>query len=201
MAVNSTQSFEEIAMLSHSATMHKIKSARRRFIMCAAAAAIAVAAASAPVVRDAQAQTVQWQELRRDDLGFRIEMPGNPTIEETKGLPRENLIRSIDAKAEYDQVSLEVGYAAYKNVSIDEFIKSFRSGLSVLGSPIDENSLTINGFPAREFTVAPGIVDGAYYRFVFVGNAVFSIQAVGGSSSNPTIRRFVDSFRLLVSAK
>ena len=188
-------------MPTHRARMHKIKLARRRFIMCAAAAAIAFTAAAGPVVRDAQAQTVQWQELRRDDLGFRIDMPGNPTIEETKGLPRENLIQSIDAKVEYDQVSLEVGYTAYKNVSIDEFVKSFRAGLSVLGSLIDENSLTINGFPAREFTIAPGIVDGAYYRFVFVENAVVSIQAIGGSPSNPTIRRFVDSFRLLVSAK
>ena len=171
----------------------KLEFSRRRLLM-------AVAAAAASAIDAATAQAA-WQEFRRDDLGFRIEMPGRPTVEENKGLPRENWIRSLDAQVEYEKLSYGIVYTAYKTVSADEMLKQFRTALSVMGAPITESVLTVNGFPAREFIVEPGIIDGAYYRIVFVENAVITVQVVGGRHTDPSVRRFVDSFRLLAGAK
>jgi hypothetical protein len=173
----------------------KINLSRRSFMMFVAGAAVASPA------RYAQAQSAPWQEFRRDDLGFRIEMPGRPSVVEDKGLPGENLLRSIDAEVEYENLSLKVSYAAFKSLSAEQMLKAARQGLSALGGKINENALTMNGFPAHEIIVEPGIGDGAYYRFVFIGNTMISFQAVGGGLDDPTARRFVDSFRLMAAAR
>ena len=167
---------------------------RRRFVILLAAGVIASA------INDGTAQVDPWREFRRDDLGFRIEFPGDPTIEEEKGLPRENLVHSLDAKVEFENISLGIGYGAFKSVPTEEFIRGFRT-LSAMGDPITENMLTANGFPAREFIKARGIGDDAYFRIIFMENAIITVQAIGGPLTNPTVRRFLDSFRLLKNAK
>jgi hypothetical protein len=146
----------------------------------------------------ARAQEVVWQELRRDDLGFRIEMPGTPTLHEEKGTPAENLIRSISGKVEYQQIAFGVSYTAFMRVAAEEWFKRFSAGLSALGR-VTETPLAMSGFPAREFTTEGGIIDSVFQSIV-VENATITVSAAGGIASDPMVRRFLDSFMLLRTA-
>jgi hypothetical protein len=148
----------------------------------------------------AQAQDV-WREFRRNDAGFRIEMPGVPTVEDGKGLATDHWIRMINAGVEYEQISFGLSYAEYKqHRSEEEWFREFARGLAPMFKIVAENPLTLNGFEGREIIAASAELklDAVYRMFALNNNAFVTLSAIG-PVANPNVRRFLDSFMLFRS--
>src|SRR5215470_11205621 len=80
-------------------------------LVAAAIAPAGVALATAPAAAQTKHQyefdptKLTWQEYRRDDLGFRIEMPGEPKVldDQKPGEPKD-----IEAYMMFDRVTFQV---------------------------------------------------------------------------------------------
>src|SRR5215470_7035304 len=83
---------------------------RRRFLLAAACASSGLA----PELARAQASI--WQEYRRDDVGFRIEMPGAPRIRVQKGRPEENWVTSTGAQVRYEHEIFDLSWTEFKDM-------------------------------------------------------------------------------------
>src|SRR3954470_22273081 len=81
---------------------------RRNFMASVVAAAPAVLLASSALY----AQGDIWRDYRRDDLGFRIDMPGEPRLnnEEHKDIG----LRTMDAEVEYENMTFGVQWNEWK---------------------------------------------------------------------------------------
>ena len=167
---------------------------RRSFLVAGACAS--------PVLglKVARAQADIWQEYRRDDVGFRIEMPGEPRIRVEKGDPQDTWTTSTDAQVHYQHEVFDVSWTEFKDIaSAEEEYTRFREMMNRAGYQIeDEISLTLNDLPAREFIIERGNIN-LVRRIVAVRNLVIGIHATGGRNlhNSQSVRRFLDSFRLL----
>ena len=166
-------------------------------------ACLALLAGSATAVLNwssVRAQADVWREFRRDDAGFRIEMPGVPTVRYDKGLPTDDWIRMIDAGVEYEQISFGLLHAEYKQARSAEawFGGLARSGPASVFKTVVETPLTMNGFPGREIIAASAELnlDAVYRMFALNNNAFVTLSAIG-PVADANVRRFLDSFMLL----
>jgi len=165
----------------------------------------AVAAASAVLgVKMARAQGDIWREYRREDLGFRIEMPGQPEITVEEADDKDIWIRATDAEVNRDNNLFGAHCTEWKNVqSAEEQFELIREGIRKLGmSATREVPMTMNGFPAREFIRATE--DYNFIHRLVVMEKLSIAAAVHGDPnmhSDPIVRRFFESFRLLRSAR
>ena len=167
---------------------------RRRFLLAGACALSGLGP------KLALAQGSIWQEYRRDDVGFRIEMPGAPRIRVQKGDPGDNWITSTDAQVRYQHETFDVSWTEFKEkVSVDDEYARFRDMMARAGYQIEEDiALTQNDVPAREFVIETGNINFVR-RILAVRNFAIGIHAMGARNVqySPTVRRFMDSFRLL----
>jgi hypothetical protein len=165
---------------------------RRRFLL-----ASACAFGLGPKLVRAQASI--WQEYRRDDVGFRVEMPGAPRIRVQKGDPGDNWITSTDAQVRYQHETFDVSWTEFKDkVSVEDEYARFRDMMTRAGYQIEEDiALTQNDVPAREFIIETGNINFVR-RILAVRNFAIGIHAMGARNVqySPTVRRFLDSFRL-----
>jgi hypothetical protein len=148
-----------------------------------------------------QAQQDVWREFRRNDAGFRIEMPGVPTVEDDKGIAGDRWIRMISADVEYEQISFGLTYVEYKQaLSEEEWFRGFARVLTSTFKIVAETPLTMNGFRGREIIAVEESVElnFVYRMFALNDNATVIINA-GGPVANPNVRRFLDSFMLFCS--
>src|SRR5262249_14839216 len=148
----------------------------------------------------ARAQAGIWQEYRRDDVGFRIEMPGAPRMRVQKGDPWDNWITSTDAQVRYQHETFDVSWTEFKDIVLveDEYSR-FRDMMMRAGYQIEEDiPLTLNDVPAREFIIETGHINFVP-RILAVRNFAIGIHALGARNVqySPTVRRFLDSFKLL----
>jgi hypothetical protein len=175
-------------------TANRIDLSRRGFTLLLAATAVASA------VKNAQAQADNWREYRRDDLGDRVEMPGEPKVETEEDEFKDVWIRSLSAEVDQDGVLLGVTWTEFKDVvAAEEAFKVFHHGLRGAGFPVTrEITLVMNGFPAREIIGESDHLN-FIHRVVVVDNVTIATAAFGdrGIHTSPVARRFVDSFRLL----
>jgi hypothetical protein len=150
--------------------------------------------------KPARAQGGIWQEYRRDDVGFRIEMPGAPKIRVEKGNPEDDWTTSTNAQVRYQHELFDVSWTEFKDiVSVEDEYTRFRDMMTGAGYRIgDDIPLTLNGIPAREFIIETGDINFVR-RIMAVRNFAISIHALGARNihNSPTVRRFLDSFRLL----
>lgn len=176
----------------------------RRSFMPLLAGAVAAAALPALASKRARAQGDGWREFRRDDVGFQVEMPGEPKIEVKEDEYKDIWTRTIDAQVDYEQVLFGASCTEYKQAhAADEQFRLFRESMRLNGMPVTrEIALTMNGFPAREFISETDHVN-FIRREVVAGNLSIAVQATGdrGIHSSPTVRRFLNSFALLRSAR
>jgi hypothetical protein len=167
---------------------------RRRFLVGGAGAL------SGLVPKLAQAQAGLWQEFRRDDVGFRIEMPGAPRIRVQRGRPEENWTTSTGAQVRYEHEIFDVSWTEFKDtVLVEDEYARFRDMMGRAGYQIEEDiPLTLNDVPAREFIIETGNINFVR-RILVVRNVAIGIHAMGARNVqySPTVRRFLDSFRLL----
>jgi hypothetical protein len=168
---------------------------RRAFLPLVAGAALS------PVVlvpQAARAQGATWQIYRREDLGFEIEMPGRPEIREE----RIDGQASVEVTVDVDRILFGVGYMEYEEtVSVQEMAAAQRLTARALGSTVTrETMITMNGFPGLEIIMESSLLSMAM-RFVLIPERKRSISATvsgdGRLSENASVRRFLDSFKLL----
>ena len=148
----------------------------------------------------AWAQGSVWQEFRRDDVGFRVEMPGAPRLRVQKGDPTDNWTASTDAQVRLHNEFFDVTWTEFKGiVSVEDEYTRFRDMMTGAGYRIEEDiALTVNDVPAREFIIETGNINFVR-RIMAVRNFAISIHAMGARNIyySPTARRFLDSFGLL----
>jgi hypothetical protein len=167
---------------------------RRSFLMAG------VCASSGLGPKLARAQADIWQEFRRDDVGFRIEMPGAPRIRVQRGRPEENWTTSSGAQVRYQHEIFDVSWTEFKDIAVvDDEYSRFRDMMARAGYQIEEDiPLTLNDVPAREFVIETGNINFVR-RILAVRNFAIGIHAMGARNIqySPTVRRFLDSFKLL----
>jgi hypothetical protein len=167
---------------------------RRSFLLTAACAASGLG----PNV--ARAQDSIWQEYRREDVGFRIEMPGAPRIRVQRARPENNWITASGALVRYQHEIFDVTWTEFKEtVAVEDEYTRFRDMMAGAGYQIEEDiPLTLDDVPAREFVIETGAINFVR-RILVVRNFAISIHAMGARNIqySPTVRRFLDSFKLL----
>jgi hypothetical protein len=172
---------------------------RRRLmsVMAAAASTSAVLVATTSLAR-----AEDWEEYRRDDLGFRIEMPGEPDVETKKDGLGDKIVQVIDAQVSDDKDDglFGVHCTEYREqVSAEQEHRLFRDGMRLGGLAITrENALTINNVAAREFVrESDGI--NFIHRLLVVDRRTIGISVYGDRDihESPDVQRFLRSFMLL----
>jgi hypothetical protein len=180
-----------IAPLALAATMNL---SRRTFLAAGACASSVLG----PKVVGAQGSV--WQEFRRDDVGFRIEMPGAPRIRVQKADPVDNWITSTDAQVRLQNEFFDVSWTEFKDiVAVEDEYTRFRDMMTRAGYRIEEDvPLILNDLPAREFIIETGNINFVR-RIMAVRKFAIGIHAMGARNVHysPTARRFLDSFGLL----
>src|SRR5438552_3715474 len=167
---------------------------RRAFLVAGACASSVLG------LKVARAQGGIWQEYRRDDVGFRIEMPGEPRIRLEKGDPQDTWTTSTNAQVRYQHEIFDVSWTEFKGIaSVEEEYTRFREMMARAGYQIEDDiQLTLNEVPAREFIIETGNINFVR-RILAVRNFAIGIQAMGARNIHysRTARRFLGSFRLL----
>jgi hypothetical protein len=148
----------------------------------------------------AWAQTPAWKEYRNNEMGFRVEMPGTPKVEEQTGDASEPWTRMISAQVELNDMILGVQCAENRAAtSAEEQYKRHREEMVAGGMPVTrEEARTVSGNPAREFIRESGDLN-FIYRVVNVGKRTIALSVFGERNihGNPNVRRFLDSLTLL----
>jgi hypothetical protein len=151
-------------------------------------------------LKPARAQGSIWQEYRRDDAGFRIEMPGAPRIRVQRGRPDNNWTISTGALVRYQHEIFDVTSTEFKDtVAVEDEYTRFRDMMAGAGYQIEEDiPLTLDDVPARDFVIETGAINFVR-RILAVRNFAIGIHAMGARNVqySPTVRRFLDSFKLL----
>src|SRR5439155_6816519 len=136
------------------------------------------------------------------DLGFRIEMPGEPEVDvKEKGLD-EKIVRVIDVQAydDEDDGLFGVHCTEYREpVSAEQEYRLFRDGMRLGGMTVTrESGLMINNVAAREFVrESDGI--NFVHRLLVVDRRTIGISVYGERDIHDSreLQRFLRSFMLL----
>jgi hypothetical protein len=137
-----------------------------------------------------------WHEYRRDDCGFKIEMPGKPEIEATEA-------KSTSATVTYGDTmfAADCHQGVFTSRRANAYFDNFRNGIQKqMGlSVTSERSFMMNGLPGHEF-----IFDAeGYYQVirmvVFEDDRVIGVSVTSGRNmeADPVAGRFLHSFALL----
>jgi hypothetical protein len=172
---------------------------RRRLV--STLAALAAASTSVDLLSTAaRAEAAAWKEYRNNDFGIRVEMPGEPKVEEETGDASDPFIRSVDVQLELNDMIL--GVHATENraaTSAEEQYKQLREEMVAGGMPVTrEEARTVSNNPAREFIRESGDLN-YIYRIVNVGKRTIAVSVFGEKNihGHPNARRFLDSLTLL----
>jgi hypothetical protein len=100
----------------------------------------------------------------------------------------------------YQHEIFDVSWTEFKDiVSVENEYTRFREMMTRAGYRIEEDiPLTLNDVPAREFIIETGAINFVR-RILVVRNFAIGIHAMGARNIrySPTVRRFLDSFKLL----
>jgi len=172
----------------------------RRRLMSVLAAAASTSAVLMATTSPARAD--DWQEYLREDLGFRIEMPGQPEVEVKEDGLDEKIVRLIDAQVYDDEDNSLFGVhcTEYREpVSAEQEYRLFREGMRLGGLAVTrESALMINNIVAREFTrESDGI--NFVHRLLVVDRRTIGISVYGDRDIHDSreVQRFLRSFMLL----
>jgi hypothetical protein len=175
---------------------------RRALLPLIAAAALSPAVL---VPRTARAQGAAWQIYRREDLGFEVEMPGKPNITVKTSERDDRWVRSIGAELDFDRLYFGVGHLELTEaLSVEQASAAQRMAARQLGikAPPRETAITMNGFPVLD-VVSESEAFSMVVRSVIMNKRSISAIVTGNGqlSEDPSVRRFLDSFKLLPAAR
>ena len=176
----------------------------RRRLVAVVAGAAATVTSFALLASAARAQAPAWREYRNNDMGFRVEMPGTPKVEEQTGDQSEPWTRIVSAQVELNDMILGVQCAENRAAtSAEDQHKLQREAMVAEGMPVTrEEPRTVSGLPARDFIRESGELN-YIYRVVIVGNRTIRASVFGERSihGHANVRRFLDSLTLLQGAR
>jgi hypothetical protein len=176
---------------------------RRRLMLALVGAATTLTSLSALSALSSAAQAEAapaWREYRNNEMGFRVEMPGTPKVEEQNGDPSDPFTKSIDAQVDLNDMLLGVHCAENRAAaSAEDQYKLQREGMVAGGMPVTrEEARTVSGTPARDFIRESDDIN-YIYRVVNVGKRTIGVSVFGERNihGNANVRRFLDSLALL----
>ena len=185
--------------------IRKISVSRRGAVSTlAGAAAMLMSLALRPTAAQAEAAAAAWREYRNDEMGFRVEMPGEFMTGQEVGEAKDPWVKAIGAEILFDGMAMDVQGTEFRgSPKAEELYKLQCEGMQASGMQATrEDPRTVGGVAGREFIREAD--DISYiHRMVIVGNRTISASAFGERSihGNPTVRRFLDSLTLLRSGR
>ena len=173
----------------------------RRSVMSVLAGAATTLMSLAVHSTAAQAEAAAaWREYRNDEMGFRVEMPGEFKTDQEVGEAKDPWVKAIGAELEFDGMTMGVHGTEFRgSPTAEELYKVQREGMQSSGMQATrEEQRTVSGVAAREFIREADDIN-YIHRMVIVGNRTISVSAFGERSihGNPNVRRFLDSLTLL----
>jgi hypothetical protein len=170
---------------------------------CIAAVAVPISVVlSQPVAQAAPAS--QWRTIKGD--GFTIQMPGNPTIEQSvenfDGNPVDVVVYRLQPPTTGYMVmtyDLPVSFNP-KSKAAQDMIDSVMQPMlaSKRGKVVSQQSMALGGYPGREATIKDRDGTGtAKARLFLVNNRVYAILTASSGNLNPaTTAQYLRSFKL-----
>ena len=169
---------------------------RRACVSALAAAAVAPKALRAETLIPWHTIDI-WKPYRREDLGFEVEFPGDPEIEEEKDEDGASVIASFL----FVGMLLAIEHATFqRGTSIEAVARQQRKATEDhQGRITQESSFVMQGFPALEIVSKDDEDFVVIMRAVVMGDRMIAVQVIGGPdiADNPSALRFLKSFRLL----
>lgn len=171
-----------------------------RYFMCFLALLLAMPLSLSP----ATAET--WQAVKTEGLGFKIEMPGDPKVEEeTVDLgdgqsAKMRTIQILSPQAIYDVTIADYPAGMAQSIGTDKVLDNARDGaLANAPGPLKgESKVVFAGHPARELLV--DMTMGMTLRsYIFlVQDRLYNIGAItkDGSERSADIEKYFASFAL-----
>ena len=153
----------------------------------------------------AVAQT--WSEYRPAGGGFRVEMPGTPTVKTDDVKINNGRIAKqtqasvrVPKKADYSVLYMDYPPDVGRGVPPEKLLEGLRSDIATHGKLRRDTALTVGGAPARDFVVAARNNLAIVMRVVWFDNRLFQVSVLGlglDVADAPDTRRFLDSFALV----
>jgi len=174
---------------------------RRRF-MPGLAAATAVSSTVVLLSTAARAAVPEWREYRDEEMGFRVEMPGEFKVRQYVGETNDPWIKETSAKIDIGRMSLVATGIEYRGTpSVEEIYKLVENCTGILGNlcATREERRAVSGMSAREYIREADDDLNFISRMVVMRNRAIGAGAFGERSihGNPTVLRFLDSLTLL----
>jgi len=172
----------------------------RRRLMSVLAGAATTSAVLAATTSSARAD--DWEEFFRDDLGFRIEMPGEPEVNVKDEGFGDKIVRTIDAQVYDDEDDRLFGVhcTEYREpLPAEREHRLFREGMRLGGLSVTrESALMINNISAREFVRESDSINFVH-RILVVERRTIGISVYGDRDihDDRDVRRFMRSFMLV----
>ena len=127
----------------------------RRVVISTATGAAAVLTSLALCSTAAQAEAAAaWREYRDDEMGFRVEMPGEFKVRQYVGETNDPWIKETSAKINIGRMSLGAMGIEYRTtLSVEEIYKLGENCTGILGNlcATREERRVVSGVPAREY--------------------------------------------------
>jgi hypothetical protein len=150
----------------------------------------------------ARAQAGAWREYRDEEMGFRVEMPGEFKVKQYIGETNDPWIKETSAQIDIGRMRIQATGIEYRGaLSVEEIYKLATNCTGILGNlcATREERRTVSGMPAREYIREADDDLNIISRIVVVGNRAIGAGAYGERSihSNLTVPRFLDTLTLL----
>jgi hypothetical protein len=164
---------------------------------------------AAGLLETARKAPLQWQPVDKSNMGFKLEMPGEPkqivvqaTTETGTTEPVSMLLVKPDSESSFAIAWAEKPPVARMNDLVpDKTLDQARDGAmsATQTTPITESRSTPQGFPGRDIVAhnaGGGILDT---RFVYAGTRLYMLIAASPSASarrEDAVMRFFNSFTI-----
>ncbi len=158
------------------------------------------------ILGNAGAQAQQWQEYRPAGVGFRVELPGSPQIEDNTAKAGHNVSKMIVATvAPSDEIAYIAMYSVFTpSVVYSDPQRSLDSAMHLLagqGKIRSQKRLTFGAVPARSTVIDMSETQVGIDLIVMRGNVMIQIICVvpTGQEATPEVERIYKSFALVAN--
>ena len=150
----------------------------------------------------------KWQTYTAPDNSFTIELPGKPTVEATEapvegGGTKPVTIVSVKASDSTEYMVSFVEDDSIAGKSADEVLANARDGslAKIQGKVLQQNQLTVQGYPALEVQASARGNSWIDSRLVVVGKRLYMIMAIATVEQDrdtKNIHRMFESFKITI---
>ncbi len=158
------------------------------------------------ILGNAAAEAQQWQEYRPDGVGFRVDLPGSPQIEDNTAQAGNNVSKMIVGSiAPSDEIAYIAMYSVFKPSAMDSdpqrSLDGGMRGLTGQGKIRSQKRLTFGTVPARYVVIDMSEKRVGIDLMVMSGNALIQIICIvpTGQEATPTVERIYKSFALVAN--